>query len=75
MVSAQSPSVRGIPLSSAPRTGPQASRPSQMNLPAEQVASRSTYFGRFEITGGVLENECDALFENGAGWAPELGGG
>lgn len=35
----------------------------QIDLPAEQVASRSTYFGGFEITGGVLENECDALFE------------
>jgi tRNA(Arg) A34 adenosine deaminase TadA len=35
----------------------------QIDLPSEQVASRSTFFGGFEITGGVLEEECDALFE------------
>ena len=39
----------------------------QIDLPAEQVTSRSTYFGGFEITGGVIEGECDALFEALAG--------
>ena len=35
----------------------------QIDLPAEEVASRSTYLGRFEVVGGVLEGDCDALFE------------
>ena len=34
----------------------------QIGLPCEEVASRSS-FGGFEATGGVLEAECDALFE------------
>ena len=34
----------------------------QIDLPAEEVAGRSS-FGVFELAGGVLEGECDALFE------------
>ncbi len=34
----------------------------QIDLPSDQVASRSS-FGGFEIAGGILEGECDALFE------------
>lgn len=33
-----------------------------MDLPCEEV-SRRTSFGGFEVTYGVLEDECDALFE------------
>ena len=34
----------------------------QIGLPAVEVAGRSS-FGGFEITGGILEEDCDALFE------------
>ena len=34
----------------------------QIDLPCEEVAGRSS-FGGFTATGGVLEAECDALFE------------
>ncbi len=35
----------------------------QIDLPAREVADRaSPSFGELEITGGVLEEECDALF-------------
>ena len=34
----------------------------QIDLPAGEVSNRSS-FSRFELTGGVLEGECDALFE------------
>jgi tRNA(adenine34) deaminase len=34
----------------------------QIDLSAEEVARRSS-FGVFELAGGVLEGECDALFE------------
>ena len=34
----------------------------RIDLSAEEVASRSS-FGGFEAVGGVLEGECDALFE------------
>ena len=44
----------------------------QIDLPAEQVARRSTYFGGFGITGGVLENECDAFFKEMARRTIEL---
>ena len=33
----------------------------QIYLPCEQVSDRSS-FGGFTVTGGVLEEECDALF-------------
>ena len=33
-----------------------------IDLPCEEVASR-TSFGSFAVEGGVLERECDALFE------------
>ena len=34
----------------------------QIGLPVVEVAGRSS-FGGFEITGGILEGDCDALFE------------
>ena len=34
----------------------------QIDLPCEEVSRRSS-FGGFEALGGVLEEECDALFE------------
>ncbi len=34
----------------------------QIDLPAGEVSNRSS-FSRFELTGGVLKPECDALFE------------
>lgn len=34
----------------------------RIDLPCEEVAARSS-FGGFAATGGVLEGECDALFE------------
>jgi tRNA(adenine34) deaminase len=34
----------------------------RIDLPCEEVSRRSS-FGGFEATGGVLEEECDALFE------------
>lgn len=34
----------------------------QIDLPCEEVSRRSS-FGGFEVTGGVLEEECDRLFE------------
>ena len=34
----------------------------QIDLPCEEVSRRSS-FGGFEAVGGVLEEECDALFE------------
>ena len=34
----------------------------QIDLPCEEVSRRSS-FGGFEATGGVLEGECDRLFE------------
>jgi tRNA(Arg) A34 adenosine deaminase TadA len=33
-----------------------------IDLPCEEV-SRSCSFGSFEVSGGLLEKECDALFE------------
>lgn len=33
-----------------------------IDLPCEEVSRRSS-FGGFEVVGGVLEEECDALFE------------
>ena len=36
----------------------------QIDLGCEEIARRgSSSFGSLEITGGVLEKECDALFE------------
>lgn len=37
----------------------------QIDLPCEEVASRSS-FGGFAAMGGVMEGECDALFEETA---------
>jgi len=34
----------------------------QIDLPCEEVSSRCS-FGSFEATGGLLEEECDTLFE------------
>lgn len=34
----------------------------QIDLPCEEVARRAS-FGGFKATGGVLDTECDALFE------------
>ena len=34
----------------------------QIDLPCEEVSRRSS-FGSFEVVGGVLEGECDGLFE------------
>jgi tRNA(Arg) A34 adenosine deaminase TadA len=42
----------------------------QIDLSCEEVSSRAS-FGGFEAVGGVLEGECDALFE---GLAKEAGG-
>jgi tRNA(adenine34) deaminase len=40
----------------------------QIDLPCEEVSRRCS-FGAFEATGGLLEAECDALFERWrAGW-------
>jgi tRNA(Arg) A34 adenosine deaminase TadA len=37
----------------------------QIDLPAREVADRAySSFERLEITGGVLEGECDALFQD-----------
>ena len=37
----------------------------QIDLPCEEVSGRSS-FGGFDATGGVMEAECDALFEETA---------
>lgn len=34
----------------------------QIDLPCEEI-SRRCFFGGFEVVRGVLERECDALFE------------